>query len=332
MKSKLIAYLLFLTLTGCISEWDRQLDEKKIEPEILSKTNTFSSKNVHLKITEYKEVVTITLDYKLPSNIKLPVDSFFGDTLNETKFYLKLFSDNKPIIVKGNTQGYKGFLNSFVDTNILIIPFTKQKIIPRYHSEVNIPIYVFNSLKAGEHNIAGELFVKSFYGSHYDKDTKETSDIEVESDVIKGNLKFKLDVPEIYLTTIYLDSIILRNDDKFSPLGMDFSFREGYPDIYWEIFYPKSSENDFAYQYWRSPEATNSVAYNYSDTVQLYHYSDKDYLKIGVYDRDDLSRDDFIGMWFGTLDELISNYYKTFKFDNINSVKIKAIKKGCVNK
>lgn len=325
-------FAICFSFVSCISDWDRKLDEKTIDTEVFGKTNMFNSKNVKLKIAEYKNIITITLDYKLPKHIQLPIDSFFGDTLIETRFFLKLFYNGKPLTISNNVIGYNSFFNSLIDTNIVVLPFDKQNIKPYYHSEIKIPMNLFHNLKVGKQIIEGELFIKKFYGTHYDKKTKETTDLEIESDAIKGKVKFKIDIPEIYLTTIYGNGLELRNDDKFSPAGMDFSFREGYPDIYWQIYYPATSEGDFSFPYWRSIEARNATSYEDKDTVYLYHFSNNDKFKIGVYDRDDLSRDDFLGNWYGSLSELVSTNYKSLKFDNLKWFQIKIKNQGCRNK
>lgn len=332
MQKIFVIIVTILFLTGCVGEWDRKLDEKEIPTEIFETTSTFSSKTVRLKVNEYKEILTISLDYKLPKNFSLPIDSFYGDTLTETRFYLKLFCDGKPLAMNERVIGYRGFYNSTGDTNILIIPFRKQSIVTTYHDEVKFPMSVFHTLKSGNHNIEGELFIRKFYGSHYDKETKETTNLEMEFNSISGKVNFKIKVPDIYLTTIYGNGLELRNDEKFSPRGMDFSFREGYPDIYWEVYYPAYGEGDFSYPYWRSREATYATGYSEKDTVYLYHFSPKDEIKIGVYDRDDLSGDDYLGDWFGTIKELESNTYKTLKFDNLQWFQIKVKQQGCINK
>jgi len=331
MKFILILAICF-SFVGCINDWDKKLDEKTIDTEVLGKTNLFSTKTVRLKITEYKNLLTISLDYKLPKNINLPVDSFYGDTLIETRFFLKLYSKGKPLTINNNVIGYKGFFYSPLDTNIVIIPFEKQNIIPVYHSEISIPMYIFHNLKVGKQTIEGELFARKFYGSHYDKETKETTDLEIETDALKGKIKFKIDIPEIYLTTIYGKGLDLRNDAQFSPLGMDFSFREGYPDIYWEIYSPATSESDFSFPYWRSVEARNATSYDLKDTVYLYHFSNDAQFKIGVYDRDDLSRDDFLGDWYGSVKAIVSDKYKILQFDKLKWFQIKAEQLGCINK
>ena len=332
MKNIFYTIFILFFLIGCIGDWDRKLDEKSVDTELSGNTSVFSTKNVRVKITEYKEIITLSLDYKLPKNIKLPVDSFYGDTLTETRFFLKLFCDGKPVQIDSNVIGYRGFLCTAPDTNMVIIPFRKQNILPVYHDEIQFPLTVFHSLIAGKHHFEAELFNTTFYGSHYDTTTKETTELEVPFHQINGKVKFIINVPEIYLTTIYGNGLDLRNDDKFSPVGMDFSFRLGYPDIYWEIFYPAFGEGDFSYPYWRSREATYSTNYQDKDTVFLYHFSPKDQIKIGVYDRDDLSGDDFLGDWFGPLKELEQNSYRSLVFDNLKWFQIKVKQQGCINK
>lgn len=332
MKNLLLSLFMSVLLFGCIGDWDRKLDEKYIDTKILGNTSFFSTKNVKLKISEYQKILTISLDYKLSKDMKLPIDSFSGDTLTQTRFFLKLFCDGKPVQVDPKVFGYRGFSVTSPDTNHIIIPFKKQSILPIYHDEVELPLSVFHLLKTGKHNFEGELFITAFYGTNSDTTSNESVELEMPFHDINGKVRFIIDIPEIYLTTLYGDGLELRNDDKFSPVGMDFSFRLGYPDIYWEVFYPACSENDFSFPYWRSHEATYATEYSDKDTVYLYHFSPKDEFKIGVYDRDDLSRDDFLGDWFGSIKELESDSLKTLRFDNLKWFKIKVRQQGCINK
>jgi hypothetical protein len=112
---------------------------------------------------------------------------------------------------------------------------------------------------------------------------------------------------------------------------MDFSFRAGLPDIYWTVYFPAEGEDDFEYLYWRSYEATYATEYNSNDTVWLYHFSPEDDLKIGVYDRDDLSGDDYLGDWFGSLEKLGGGKFTEFDFDHVRRFGIKTESFGCIN-
>jgi len=333
MKNLFLFLFISVLFFGCVEEWDRKLDEKPIDTEILGSTSLFSTKNVRIKISEYQKFLTISLDYKISKEIKFPVDSFYRDTLTETRFFLKLFCDGNPVKIDQRVVGYKGFSVTPPDSNQVIIPFKKQSILSVYHDEVQLPLSVFHTIKTGKHHFEGDLFITSFYGSYYDTTSREYVDQEIPFHGIKGKVKFILDIPEIYLTTLYGDGLELRNDDKFNPYEMDFAlFGTGLPDIYWEIFYPASGESDFSFPYWRSREATNDTEYINKDTVYLYHFSLKDKFKIGVYDRDDFSRDDFLGDWFGSIKELESDSLKTLRFDYLKWFKIKAKQQGCINK
>ena len=332
MKYLLFTLLISVLLFGCVGEWDRKLDENSINTEILGKTSLFSTKNVRLKIKEYNNILTFSLDYKMSKNMQLPVDSFYGDTLTETRFFLKLFCDGNPVQVDSKVKGYKGFALTAPDINQIIIPFKKQRILPIYSDEIEFPLTAFHTLKAGKHHFEGELFITAFYGSHYDTTSNEKVELVMPFQGINGKVKFIIDIPEIYLTTIYGAGLELKNDETFTPAGMDFSFRMGYPDIYWEVYYPSNGESDFSFPYWRSHEETYATDYLDKDTVYLYHFSPKDEFKIGVYDRDDLSRNDFLGDWFGSIQELESDSLKTIQFDNLKWFKIKVKQQGCINK
>lgn len=330
MKNLLSIFTVFILFTGCVGDWDRKLDEKKIATQFSENSTYFSTKSVRLQIKEYKKILSITLDYKTPKNFSFPVDSFYGDTLTETRFYLKINSNGMPVKLDKSFSGYFGTIN---DPEEIIIPFKKQTIYSSYHDQIQIPLNVFHALKKGKQNLEGELYINAFYGSHFDTISNETIPLEIPYHQIHGKIKFILDIPEIYRTDLYGYGLELRNDEGFSPSGMDFSFRQGYPDIYWQIYYPAYGEKDFSFPYWRSAEATYSTEYQYLDTISLYHFSTQDELKIGVYDRDDMSRDDFLGDWFGSLSELVTNdSAKILKFDNLKWFKIKAVQKGCINK
>jgi hypothetical protein len=319
-------------LSGCIGDWDRKLDEKKIDTQIAGNSSVFSTKNVRLNIREYKQILYITLDYKVPKNFSFPVDSFYGDTLTETRFFLQLKCNGTPVVIDERVAGYSGFSGTVADTNCFIIPFNKRSLRTTYHDEIQLPLTVFHTLKKGKQRFEGELFAKTFYGTHYDTTTSQSETIEMPCNIIHGQIKFILDIPEIYLTTLYGYGLELRNDETFSPRGMDFSFREGYPDVYWEIYSPAYSEDDFSSPYWRSHEATFSTGYHEFDTIYLYHFSPTDCFKIGVYDRDDLSRNDFLGNWYGSIKEFETDSSKTIKFDNLAWFRMKAVQKGCINK
>ena len=332
MKNQLFVLLFLLFLTGCVGDWDRKLDEKTIKTEFSDNTNFFSTKNVRLKLKEYKNTLSITLDYKKPKDFVFPVDSFYGDTLTETRFFLKLSCNGSPVLIDKNVAGYRGFNGTLEEKEYFILPFKKQHATSTYHDEIQVPLNFFHTLKAGKQNIEGELFVNAFYGTHYDTTSNEKVNLEIPFHQIHGKIKFTLDVPEIYQTVLYGYGLELRNDEGFSPAGMDFSFRQGYPDVYWEIYFPAKSEGDYTFPYWRSHEATYSTGYHSFDTIVLYHFSPDDEFKIGVYDRDDLSRDDFIGDWFGPLNKFVTDSTKTIKFDNLAWFSMKAVNKGVINK
>lgn len=335
MKNQALSLLILslVILTGCIGEWDRKLDEKKVNVKVVSTDKVFTKKNLRVSINEYKNNLDIGLMVKLPKGFKFPVDSFYNDTLYETKMFMSLSENGKPITIDQNIEGY-AFLKDIADSNEIVLEFNKSDLVyAPYKSKISVPMFLFHNLKSGKHTIQAGVFIKSFYGTHYDAETGSHEDIEIPCFLNIGNIEFELDVPDIYLTVIYGNGIMLRDDKTFSPRGMDFSFREGLPDIYWEIFYPHKSSSRESKPYWRSMEATYAYNYLQQDTVYLYHYGDNKTIKIGVYDRDDFSRDDFIGDWEGKIKELEfeNEMFGKIKFDNVESFEIKAKASGKIN-
>ena len=84
--------------------------------------------------------------------------------------------------------------------------------------------------------------------------------------------------------------------------------------------------------YSRTPIEYNSDHYLGKDTFNLYHYQPNDSLRIDVYDADDLSPDDWMGTWQGSLDNIRGDYTHELNFDNIKWFCIKAKTVGVINK
>lgn len=331
MKNTISVIFILTALQGCVGEWDRKLDENRIETSLVNTSALIDGKNLNFKIKEYKNILHISLSYRPGAGFPFPVDTTWNDTLTETRFFLKLMCDNRPLLIDTNVAEYSGFPVVKIN-NELLIPFRKSHLLPLYQDEIKFPLNLFHNLPAGKRKIEGELFITHFYGMHYDTVSDISTELIKPFDKLKCNVRFILKIPEIYLTEIYTNGFVLRNDETFSPLGMDFSFREGYPDIYWKIFYPSYGGNEYEFHYWRSPEARNATTYEFYDTVYLYHFSLKDNLKIGIYDRDDLSRDDYISDLSVSLNTIVSDTFNVLKPVNLEWYKIKAVSKGCVNK
>jgi hypothetical protein len=331
MNNRWVIICFIFLLSGCISQWDRKLKEKNLPVVIQTKSQYFSSRNVNLKITEYKKILAFELDYYIPSSFHFPIDTIYGDTLNETNFHITFKCNGKPITIDKRLKNYKGYYSFVCDSDRLTISFNKQKIKSLYHAKLELPLTIFHDLKKGKQKIEADIYAHSFTSSHYDSQTHEIIDLEAQIDSICGNATFELTIPPMYLTILYGYGLELRNDKEFSPIGMDFSFRLGLPDVYWQIFVPSTGEKDYSFPFWRSGEATYSTGYHKLDTVYLYLFSKNEKIKIGIYDRDDFSTDDFLGDWYGSVSSLVADSVKTLSFDNIKWFKIKAIQKESIN-
>jgi len=91
------------------------------------------------------------------------------------------------------------------------------------------------------------------------------------------------------------------------------------------IYYPTE-------QYYAKTLYENSTdKYTAYDTFNLYHYYAEDSIGIGVFDHDDLSRDDGLGMWKGPLSRLEKYKVNRIGFGNVKSFDVKVEKKGLVN-
>ncbi|MCX6294642.1 MAG: hypothetical protein NTX97_01020 [Bacteroidetes bacterium] len=193
--------------------------------------------------------------------------------------------------------------------------------------QIEIPFYAFHNLKKGKQTIELAISQTVFTNDTYKKDSSgKYFRLYAIKPLLNARVKFVIDVPEIYKSIIYGQGLVLRNDSTFSPAGMDNTlWKSSYPDIYWTIRYPT---NEY---YAQTPYEPSTDRYIGHDTFNLYHYFKNDSIGLGVFDHDDLSRDDFLGDWQGPLKVLEKKEYKQLKFDNVKSFDIKIKEEGIIN-
>ncbi len=324
MKKLLPIFIILCLLASCISEWDKALDKKSFSHKLIKKPHNVQKSQIIADFYSYNNNFELSIKWeKLNKTLKQYVQS---DSATQVNWYLRFFEQTKPIAFPENMKHTQYFNEKFFSSTHHLQLFLKSTTLtnPILEKEMVIPFSLFSDFKKGNHSIIIELFATAVYKS-------DSSIKEIPISALTVRWKVDLEVPEIYQTTFYLKEILLQNDEKFSPKRMDFSFREGLPDIYWTIYIPAKNKKDFSNFYWRSKEATYAYDYLYSDTVYVYHYSPNDKLIIGVYDRDDFSNDDFIGNWFGSVQQLISDTFISLSFNHITSFKVKAQNVGCIN-
>lgn len=310
-------------LTSCIDEWDKALDKDVLKNSWVFDKAWLHKENCKIEPAVYQSSLDFSMEIKGVGSLWR--DSIMNDTITDFKLYARFYDDKGKIIFLpkelqtiSSLKKYSGEGN-FI--RILIEGSIKNHIKQRTFS---IPLILFKDLKVGEKAIVIELYGMKCY-------KKDSHMVEIPEPRFKARWKVIFKMPEIYETVVYCGGVYLENDDKFSPVGMDFGFRQGLPDIYWTIFIPAKNKSDYSNFYWRSNEATYAYNYTDSDTVLVYTTKPDEKMIIGVYDRDDFSRDDFIGDVFCRLNDCFADTFKHIHFDHITDFRIRADFKGCVN-
>ncbi|GAB4291590.1 MAG: hypothetical protein Kow0068_16920 [Marinilabiliales bacterium] len=327
----IITVLTLFFLTACISEWDKMLDTDYLDLEISSNTKDLKPDNIDAEIGIYKNNLLINFEFDLPRKFNLPISENEFYKYSSCNFYIGFYNNGKPIITSFLLKS-----RSYLQTSELYIMKmkTSARILttdPEY--EIEIPLLAFHELKSGPQKIEMRIWQEElclpFLRQPLDSLTPEC----IDTTLLDFSIKFKLEIPEIQQILICSDTIVLQNDEEWNPYNMDFSFRSGFPDIYWSLYLNAKDNNDYNNLYFTSDVADYAVEYPYQDTISIFYLKKPENILISVNDRDVLSRDDFIGSWYGSIDTLISDKdYKILKFDHIESFKIKAINKGVYNK
>lgn len=225
---------------------------------------------------------------------------------------------------------YNKYLSDYISFNSDTLDMKEVYTIP-----FSIPMYAFTNLHAGVNELELKIHQAHFFSAekfeklHVDSTGKTTS-TETRNftrlPLISGSIKFKINIPKIFKTTVYNEGIELRNDSVYSPAGMDNTiWNSSYPDVYWTLDFP---DDEF---YCRSDYKKSTSLYDIKDTFYLYHYTPYDSVYIGVWDHDDLSRDDFIAYEKFSLKKFSNNTVTTFAFGNIKEFRLRITRNGFIN-
>jgi len=340
LQGLVVAALIF-GLSACLFNREKKDTFHRVPYQLTDKSPLFNDDNFELIIDSAGNYLHIKLKGKAGlKKFPYPKDDQ-GNLLSSTAFSFSILNNKLPLTgasltnfhdVRYSYFGYNRWLGQTVthstDTSDLSRGFV---------AEFKIPFYAFNKLKTGIHELElrgiQNVFCSqaNFETLRIDSASKDTTLKYVRhyspSVLIAFSVKFKVQVPQIFRTTLYGYGIELRNDSVFSPAGMDNTlWKSSYPDIYWTVDYPC---NNF---YCSSDYQKSTSHYDEQDTFYLYHYTPYDSIAIGVWDHDNLSRDDYISYQNFSLQQLPAGKKTILKFDNIKAFEIKAEKGYAVNR
>ncbi len=333
MKIKKIFFLAFsIYLSGCVNTNFRENTvPTPVNYSVLQNSAYFNRKNMSFSIDSLNKTLYLKLTINGLKDFPFPVNQKYKDTLFKTAFNFDFYCENKIILSDypnlKNTFLYQ-YNNSSTPNNLSI---SSDTIDLRKSNEIQIqiPFYAFHNLKRGKRSIELAMSQTVFtdeFTIQKPESSREYIHLYATKPLMNGRVKFEINLPAIYKSTIYGLGLELKNDSTFSPAGMDNTiWKSSYPDIYWTIFYPK---NVF---YAQTPYESSTDKYEGHDTFNLYHYYMNDSVGFGVYDHDNLSGDDWMGSWWGSLNSLEKTEYRRLKFDNIHHFDLKVKDGGIVN-
>jgi len=332
MKIRLEIFLfLLLPFYSCTSPF-RKADQlpKPIPYIVLSKSAAFSNKYITLTIDSSANSIRIKMQLSSIKDLPIPINKK-GDTLFGTSFHFDFYCDNKMIKSEFNKHRQTNYLNKDSASTADNLCFVSDTIYLNAPNELiyELPMHALYSLKKGKQAIELRIRQSTFT---IDKRTSKIdstwkhADLYNSTCLFDAKIKFDINIPTIYKTTIYGFGLQLKNDSTFSPAGMDNTiWKSSYPDIYWTIYYPA---NTF---YAQTAYQSSTDRYTDRDTFNLYHYYLEDSLGLGVFDHDNLSRDDGLGYWNGEMNYLRREPLRRFRFGNVDWFDMKLSKATIIN-
>jgi hypothetical protein len=333
MKNKFFFFIAILFLVGgCGDSFRKERQVLRPVPYTITATSALFNKNmVEFKLDSMKHTLFISMHIKNPKYIPFPRSKKYGDTLFRTAFRFDFYSGNQ--LIQSEFTALRNSLKWQTDSSLnvsnLCITTDTSDLRNNPDFEIRLPYLAFHSLKKGKHTIelrvhqdvfTEELRVENPDGTHdYVRAYEHAS-------LLNASFKFDINIPPVYKSTIYGYGLELKNDSTFSPAGMDNTiWKSSYPDIYWTVYYPENVA------YCQTEYQTSTDKYRGKDAFTLYHYSADDSLGIGVYDHDNLSRDDGLGYWWGSMKFLQREPLRRISFGNVKSFDVKIKEEGVVN-
>ncbi len=321
-----------LFLSACLNSGT--VKRKFLEPvpyAVKEKSSFFTEKNISFSIDSMDHQLYIKLTIKSLKNFPFPVNTKYKDTLCKTAFRFDFYNNNKDI-----PSEYPALLNTMEWQNdssdradFLSISTDTIDLRTTNELKIRIPLYAFHSLKSGKQTI--ELRMGQTVFTNEKRFLKSDGSSEFVHlcecrELLNARVSFDINVPAIYKSMIYGEGLALKNDSTFSAAGMDNTiWKSSYPDIYWSIFYPKE------HYYAQTNFETSTDKYVGKDTFNLYHYSINDTIGFGVFDHDNMSRDDGLGFWYGSLGTISKNESKHLTFGNVEHFDFRIISGGKIN-
>lgn len=330
---KIVIYIsaICLLFCACVHPFVDEQQPKPVDYSVVSKSIFFNTNNITFSIDTAHS--TLFVKFKLSSlkNFPFPIVTKYKDTLTRTAFNFEFYSNNKVIL-----SDYRIFKNTFRyyhDTlptaRDLKVSTDTINLKNDNELEFKIPFWAFHNLKKGKQTIEMAMWQTTF--------TDEKRLIKSDSNsyyihllqvrpMINARVKFDLNIPAIYKSVVIGKGLILQNDKDWSPVGMDNTiWKSSLPDIYWTIVYPQNQ------YYVQTPYEPSTDRYMAHDTFSLYHYLNADSVGFNVFDHDNLSRDDWMGSWWGSINELEKKEIKRLKFDHIRQFDVSVKAMGVIN-
>lgn len=324
--------LIILAADGCVNPYkDKARYPKSVDYTVVSRSPYFNKKSTTLTIDTLNNSLIVSLTLNAMEDLPYPIDKKDKDTLSETALHFDFYCNGK--IIQSNYKKTQNTIRWKIDSSITCnnLSFVSDTLYMKTHNDLTyeIPFYVFHNLKQGKQTLELRIWQNTFKGTGHEIVTKENKCNYCNYStkcLLDAKVKFDLIIPPIYKSTVYGYGLQLKNDSTFSPAGMDNTlWNSSYPDIYWTLYYPVGKF------YAQTDYQKSTDVYTNSDTFDLYHYYLKDSLGIGVYDHDDLSRDDGMGYWTGQMDFLRKEPRRRFTFSYIKWFDIKLDKPKLIN-
>ena len=303
--------------------------EVEIKNEVINNSAWKPADKIKAKIISKENKLIAEFSFSDLENELLNGIVYKGDTLQSTIFKMQLLCNGKlmvPDLIKGRFTSCEDsscvFYTSFtrLKTNMLDkieIPLYALKNFPA-KSKVQLQLRLWQDCFVGE-EIWTKRKIGNYESTYIYRDT-------LYKKLVDNVYSFSVTVPEIYKTSIVCDSIILQNDTTWNPYGSDNTiWNSSLPDIYFSVL------DEFWNEQLSSHIEKSCSIFNTPDTLAYYHYKPDEIIRISVYDHDNLSRDDVLGSWKGSLDKVKNRMRYRLKFDHVEEFYLHKIEKGKQN-
>ncbi len=254
------------------------------------------------------------------------------DNFTNSDLYIEMLVNgvsfkNELLEIKENRKSGTLYSDLNDSTGVFLLKYSNTQ---NYPVRITVPLFVFRRLPANKiYEIKVHVWQNYFLCDRQhptNNDRPKYYPDTLNMKLIDNIYSISFKMPDVLRSDIICDSIVLQNDEKWSPSGSDHTlFKSSYPDIFYSL------EDYSGFQQNTSHIEKSTDKFDKGDTLTLFRYKKHEPFYFNVYDYDNLSNNDLLGDTVFDPESLKTNTTLKLKFGHVARCYVKLKNYGKIN-